>query len=443
MLMHVFTVWLGGAYRVVISSYANFHKALIENNKITSKRSDVGLPGWRKEIFAVRPGIARHILWKDAKKARQQTATFLNNEGMGRTVMEPHVLNEADKFIQFFIEPRLESGEGLDTITPLSLAATNILVNTLTGNSYDYDDPKAHDHLNLIHEEHKHNVTFAASIPFTKWIPGDPFHSAEAERNYSETFKKILSNFDNIVAKRRRELQDGCSPNLMLDHMLLQYRPELGDQERFDANVGSMIQQMYAGSTASGSYLCWALLYLSVYPHMQERLHNEIDEVIGEDSVPEYSLREKLPYADAFVLETFRHSECIHVLSPRTTESELVIDGQVLPAGVELMFNLDSVYNDPDIFDNVHEFNPERFLTGDVTKKKACIEAAFGLGRRKCIAIPLGKMEVFLILLRIMQQFSVTYEGDTKPPLINMGGINSKPYPHRIVFTRRNKEIRK
>jgi len=49
-------VWLGGAYRVVISSYANFHKALIENNKITSKRSDVGLPGWRKEIFAVRPG---------------------------------------------------------------------------------------------------------------------------------------------------------------------------------------------------------------------------------------------------------------------------------------------------------------------------------------------------------------------------------------------------
>lgn len=48
-----------------------------------------------------------------------------------------------------------------------------------------------------------------------------------------------------------------------------------------DANVGSMIQQMYAGSTASGSYLCWALLYLSVYPHMQERLHNEIDEVIG------------------------------------------------------------------------------------------------------------------------------------------------------------------
>jgi len=147
--------------------------------------------------------------------------------------MEPHVLNEADKFIQFFIEPRLESGEGLDTITPLSLAATNILVNTLTGNSYDYDDPKAHDHLNLIHEEHKHNVTFAASIPFTKWIPGDPFHSAEAERNYSETFKKILSNFDNIVAKRRRELQDGCSPNLMLDHMLLQYRPELGDQERF------------------------------------------------------------------------------------------------------------------------------------------------------------------------------------------------------------------
>jgi len=54
---------------------------------------------------------------------------------------------------------------------------------------------------------------------------------------------------------------------------------------------------------------------------------------------------------------------------------------QVLPAGVELMFNLDSVYNDPDIFDNVHEFNPERFLTGDVTKKKACIEAAFGLGQ--------------------------------------------------------------
>lgn len=52
----------------------------------------------------------------------------------------------------------------------------------------------------------------------------------------------------------------------------------------------------------------------------------------------------------------------------------------MLPADTELMFNIDSVYNDPDIFTDVDEFDPGRFFRGDVCKKRTCIEAAFGIG---------------------------------------------------------------
>ena len=40
---------------------------------------------------------------------------------------------------------------------------------------------------------------------------------------------------------------------------------------------------------------------MSKYPHMQKKMHSEIDEVIGQSGVPRMALMDKLPYVRAVV----------------------------------------------------------------------------------------------------------------------------------------------
>ena len=43
---------------------------------------------------------------------------------------------------------------------------------------------------------------------------------------------------------------------------------------------------------------------------------------------------------------------------------------QLVPAGADLLIDMASVLHDPDVFENPMEFNPDRYLIGDVALKK-------------------------------------------------------------------------
>lgn len=42
----------------------------------------------------------------------------------------------------------------------------------------------------------------------------------------------------------------------------------------------------------------------------------------------------------------------------------------MVPAGADLMMNMASVLQDPQVFENPEQFDPDRYLTGDITLKK-------------------------------------------------------------------------
>ena len=53
----------------------------------------------------------------------------------------------------------------------------------------------------------------------------------------------------------------------------------------------------------------------------------------------------------------------------------------MIPAGAELMLNMTSVLWDEEVFENAREFNPDRYLEGDIALKKART-IPFGIGKR-------------------------------------------------------------
>ena len=156
---------------------------------------------------------------------------------------------------------------------------------------------------------------------------------------------------------------------------------------------------------------------MALYPEAQKKAQAEIDAVIGPNRLPNFHDRPSLPYINAIVKESSRwnlaaplgRSFVIIVVSMITTCSEAIphmstfddeYNGFYIPKGTIMIgnawlvrsanpisvlnFSFRSILNDPNVFDNPREFQPERYLKdGKLNpdmRDPDC--AAFGFGRR-------------------------------------------------------------
>ena len=114
-------------------------------------------------------------------------------------------------------------------------------------------------------------------------------------------------------------------------------------------------------------------------------------------------------------------------------DTDVKWEGFTLPKGCTILFNLDSILQDPEIFENPEQFNPERFLdvSGRVVRPKGFVP--FGTGRRVCPGEKLSWMEMFLFLTVLMQNFNfVPKEIGELPSLIGAVTLGRFPRPFEI-----------
>ncbi|XP_036700982.1 cytochrome P450 1A2 isoform X2 [Balaenoptera musculus] len=165
-----------------------------------------------------------------------------------------------------------------------------------------------------------------------------------------------------------------------------------------------------AGFDPITTAISWSLLYLVTNPEIQRKIQEELDTVIGRARRPRLSDRSQLPYLEAFILETFRHSSFVPFTIPHR-----------------------KLWGDPS------EFRPERFLTAhDTTISKTLSEKVmlFGMGKRRCIGEVLAKWEIFLFLAILLQQLEFSVPPGVKVDLTPTYGLTMKPAPCEHVQAR-------
>ena len=89
--------------------------------------------------------------------------------------------------------------------------------------------------------------------------------------------------------------------------------------------------------------------------------------------------------------------------------------------------------NDPEIFKDPAEFNPNRFLgnDGNIIKPKEFL--VFGFGRRICLGEVVAKMELFLFLTTLIHRFDFQpLSGQPVPPLKGIIGITHSPEEFKV-----------
>ncbi len=161
-----------------------------------------------------------------------------------------------------------------------------------------------------------------------------------------------------------------------------------------------------AGLENSVNFVHWALFYMAKYPSVQDAMYREILDVLGHESTAAYAVRDRLPYSQAVMWEILRHSGTMPLTLPHSCPQGATFRGYHIPKEAVVFGNLASLANDEEVFPEPQNFDPSHVLSADgqaVDETKVSHLTMFGLGWRRCLGEQLGRRQMFLALVTLIQ----------------------------------------
>ncbi|XP_075534830.1 steroid 17-alpha-hydroxylase/17,20 lyase-like [Dermacentor variabilis] len=159
---------------------------------------------------------------------------------------------------------------------------------------------------------------------------------------------------------------------------------------------------------------------------------------------PVYSDREKLPFTVACLTETRQYYHISPLGVPQKTSTDIKVGHLTIPKDTGILYNIYSVHHDPELWEEPEKFRPERFLdpaTGKLRLSSFPVITS-GVGPRKCPGEKLAHLDMFYMIVRLMQRLSCSAADG--PPLVDVNGLESGLFltapEQNIVLTRRSEE---
>jgi cytochrome P450 len=228
------------------------------------------------------------------------------------------------------------------------------------------------------------------------------------------------------------------------DDLIYAYIKEIRSQQQRESTNFTLNQLIMiildifiAGSQTTSITIDLALMMTLMRPDLQEKLHEEIFDVLGAKGIPNYADRERMPFVEAFLLEIQRFFHIVPISGPRRVLKTCELGGFTIPKNTTVLIGLRSVHMDAEFWENPHEFRPERFLDENLRIKNLERLYSFGSGRRKCLGDALAKACIFTFFVGILQKFKLKPHEKEKPSLTLLPGITLSPKPYKVAFEKR------
>ncbi|XP_036446004.1 cytochrome P450 2K1-like [Colossoma macropomum] len=429
----VFKVYFGPKKVVVLAGYKTVKQALVNYAEEFGEREIART----FKNFSEEHGIlfSNGENWKEM---RRFALTNLRDFGMGKRGSEEKIIEEIHYLKEVF---ESFGGEPFDTTQPVNYAVSNIISSIVYGSRFEYSDPCFKQMVNRANE----NVRIGGSAPIRlynvfPWI--GPFLRSKrtletnAENNKKQINELVSALKETLNPDDRRGFVDSFLLRKQSDEQSGQKNSRFNEKNLFT----TVINLFVAGTDTTGTTLRWGLLLMAKYPHIQDRVHEEIDRVIGgRQAVVED--RKNLPYTDAVIHEIQRLANIVPMSLPHTTSCDVNFNGFFIKKGTTVYPLLTSVLRDENEWERPHTFNPAHFLDekGRFVKKDAFLP--FSAGRRVCLGESLARMELFLFFTSLLQHFRFTPPpgmSEDQLDLTAVVGITLNPSPHKLCAVKRS-----
>uniref|UniRef100_A0A4W3GHN7 Cytochrome P450 2K1-like n=3 Tax=Callorhinchus milii TaxID=7868 RepID=A0A4W3GHN7_CALMI len=364
------------------------------------------------------------------KQMRRFTLSTLRDFGMGKKSVEDKIIEEASHLSDVF---QSYKGQPFETTILTNGAVANVICSILLGNRFNYDDQTFVNLIRIINE----NIRLAISptvqlinfvFPFLDFLPGK-----------HKTFLSnatIVRTFLRKILKENRQDLNIDSVRSFIQAFMVKQQEESGNPKTYfhEENLVITTNDLFvAGMETTSTTLRWAILLMMKFPDFQQKVHEEIDQVIGTDRHPRLEDRKAMPFTDAVIHETQRFGNIVPLNLPHATTADTNFRGYFIPKGTRVIPLLTSVLYDKTQWEKPNEFNPSHFLDVEGKFRKRDAFMPFSAGRRACAGESLAKAELFLFFSTLMQRFRFQPPpGVTDLPLTAIVGITSSPTPYKL-----------
>ncbi|XP_054287443.1 cytochrome P450 4c21-like [Macrosteles quadrilineatus] len=206
-------------------------------------------------------------------------------------------------------------------------------------------------------------------------------------RNFTEPLLKIAKEKKLQKTKKYKGADNTSNESEelldMLDaySVLQQKHPEFSEADM----LCEMLTLYCTGTDTVGSTTASCMLALAQFPHIQDRLYNEIISIVGLNDDITLEDLSRMPYLDQVIKETMRKFLIVPFVL-RKMSKDVELKTCTLPAGSVICCNLANIHMDPKVYPNPDEFDPDRFSPENSCGKEKFSFIPFSGGPRMCIA---------------------------------------------------------
>jgi cytochrome P450 len=227
------------------------------------------------------------------------------------------------------------------------------------------------------------------------------YHRLEADLN------RVIAE---MIAERRAS---GLTGDDLLS-LLLRARED--DTGMADEQVRDEALTLFlAGHETTAIALTWTWWLLARNPGVEERLHAELDAVLGERQ-PTVSDLPNLAYTRAVVSESLRLRPPVWAMG-RTAVAEHRANGHAIAPGSIVVVAPWLLHHDERWWLEPTAFRPERWLDGERDERPRYAFVPFGGGPRVCIGEPFARMEAAMIVASVGRTWRFEAAGPQEPEL--------------------------
>ncbi|XP_070688265.1 uncharacterized protein [Pempheris klunzingeri] len=422
---NVFSIRLGSEKLVFVCGYKMVKEAIItqaENfvDRPPNPVSDRFYSGNSGGLF-----VSNGEMWK---RQRRFALSTLRSFGLGKSTMEQSICEEL-QHLQEEIEK--EKGEPFNPAGLFNNAVSNIICQLVMGKRFDYSDHNFQIMLKCLSELLRlegsvWGLLYESFPTVMKHLPG-PHNTMFSH------FDTVLDFISEEVQRHKKDL-DHNNPRDYIDTFITEMKTHKESELGFtETNLALCSLDLFlAGTETTSTTLLWALVFLIKHPDIQDKVHVEIDRVIGQTRQPTMADRPSLPYTDAVIHEIQRMGNIVPLNGLRMAAKDTTLGGYFIPKGTSLLPILTSVLFDKNEWESPDSFNPEHFLDteGRFVKKEALLP--FSAGKRVCLGEGLAKMELFLFLVGLLQKFSFSVPDGVELSTEGITGTTRVPHPFKV-----------
>lgn len=429
----IYGLYIGHEVVIVLNGYDCIHEALVKHGT----------------LFAMRPTNHRlsdvSIVYENGKVWKNNRAfvvkvfhdLFFSRKGVS---LEDRIHSE----LSFLVEKLDTFEKPIDVSGTITYSLANVIYSIIHGKRLDYEHKRLLWYLNtleLAFETFAKDQVLLYCFPFLHRLPINLL-----KLKYAKITEELKEHFAFLCNETVEQYDEGNETCLIHYYISSIGGSNIGrsDSVAFEGKLWVMLHDlMAAGSETTATTLKWIIFFMISQPDIQEKLHKEIEKCVCQGQAPSYSDRKEMPYVEATILEALRIGNIVPLAMPHTVPCDIMFKGYVIPKGATILPNLASVHMDPNFFSEPEIFKPERFLSADgkqVISSEKLIP--FSLGPRSCIGETLARMELFLYLTTLVQNFEFKNpEGQDVFSVRGVFGITHSPGKYKIEILKRGRRI--